>query len=63
MNVRESEAVNVVLRYLFNLDQRMSRENDPTERVIDAATFLAERANDTLGAGVRPSEIPTTVPR
>lgn len=63
MNVRESDAVNVVLRYLFKLDKNIPWGSPDVETVIDAATYLAERANDTLGAGVRPSDIPTDVPR
>lgn len=60
MNVRESEAVNTVLRYLFHLP---GWERYLSEQVVESAQFLAERANNTLQAGVRPSEIPETVPR
>ena len=60
MNVRESEAVNTVLRYLFQLP---GWEGYLSEQVVESAQFLAERANNTLQAGVRSSEIPETVPR
>lgn len=60
MNVRESEAVNTVLRYLFHLP---GWEGYLSEQVVESAQFLAERANNTLQAGVRPAEIPETVPR
>lgn len=60
MNVRESEAVNTVLRYLFHLP---GWEGYLSEQVVESAQFLAERANNTLQAGVRPADIPETVPR
>ena len=62
MNVNESEAVNTLLRYLFKLDEGMPWEPRPEDAVVRSARFLAGRANDTLKAGVRESDIPDEVP-
>lgn len=60
VNVRESEAVNTVLRYLFKIGPW---EGYLSDDIVEAARFLAQCANDTLHAGVRPTEIPDEVTR
>lgn len=63
MNVTESEAVNVLLRYLFKIDEGLPWEGYLPHRVVEASRFLADRASERLQAGVRSTQIPDEVPR
>lgn len=58
MNITEANAWNHVLEGL-----RTAADSDATDRAIEAAGLLTERANKALHAGPRPREVQTLVSR
>lgn len=51
MNISEANAVNVVLRFVLD------DTDDSCGRLHEACELLAEKANNALGAGIRPEQI------
>jgi hypothetical protein len=51
MNIGEANAVNDVLRFVLD------DTNDSEGRLQQACELLAEKANKTLGAGIRPEDV------
>lgn len=58
MNVKESEATNVLLRHVFKLPNPYTRQLPEPGHVLEAAEYLASRAQATLMAGIGPTDLP-----
>jgi hypothetical protein len=54
MNISEANAVNVVLRFVLD---DTDDTDDSNGRLPEACELLAAKANEALGAGIRPEQL------